>query len=83
MDRDTINAELIDLIREVMPNIDEDVNLNASITEQYGVNSVSIIRLIVAAESKFNITFTDYELALSSYETFGDFAAVIAQKLEA
>lgn len=83
MDRDKINTELLDLIDEVMPEIGDDLNLNASIVNNYGVNSVSIIRLIVAAESKFKVEFTDYELDLSSYDTFGDLAAVIAEKLEA
>lgn len=83
MDRDKINTELLDLIGEVMPEIGDDLNLNTSIVNDYGVNSVSIIRLIVAVESKFKIEFTDYELDLSSYDTFGDLAAVIAEKLEA
>jgi acyl carrier protein len=56
--------------------------MTASIENQYGVNSISIIRLIVAAESKFKVEFTDYELALSSYQTFGDLAEVIAEKLD-
>ena len=63
-----------------MPDI-EDINMTSSIVDIYGVNSVSLIRLIVAAESKFDISFSDYELALSAYDTFGDIAAVIAEKL--
>ena len=46
-----------------------------------GVNSVSLIRILVACESKFVISFTDYELALSEYDTFADIAAVITEKL--
>jgi acyl carrier protein len=82
MDKDTIKKELADLIEEVLPEIDGDVSMTASIENQYGVNSISIIRLIVAAESKFKVQFTDYELALSSYQTFGDLAEVIAEKLD-
>lgn len=81
MDKEQINKKLEEVINDVMPDI-EDINMTSSIVDIYGVNSVSLIRLIVAAESKFDISFSDYELALSSYDTFGDIAAVIAEKLE-
>ncbi|MDE5873467.1 MAG: acyl carrier protein [Lachnospiraceae bacterium] len=80
MDKEQINKKLEEVINDVMPDI-EDINMTSSIVDIYGVNSVSLIRLIVAAESKFDISFSDYELALSSYDTFGDIAAVIAEKL--
>ncbi|MCM1084029.1 MAG: acyl carrier protein [Clostridium sp.] len=80
MDKEQINKKLEEVISDVMPDI-EDINMTSSITDIYGVNSVSLIRLIVAAESKFDVSFSDYELALSSYDTFGDIAAVIAEKL--
>lgn len=80
MDKEQINKKLEEVISDVMPDI-EDINMTSSIADNYGVNSVSLIRLIVAAESKFDVSFSDYELALSSYDTFGDIAAVIAEKL--
>ncbi len=80
MDKEQINKKLEEVISDVMPDI-EDINMTSSITDIYGVNSVSLIRLIVAAESKFDVSFSDYELALSSYDTFGDIAAVISEKL--
>ena len=80
MDKEQINKKLEEVISDVMPDI-EDINMTSSITDIYGVNSVSLIRLLVAAESKFDVSFSDYELALSSYDTFGDIAAVIAEKL--
>lgn len=82
MEKEAINKELISLIEEVMPDVEGDIDMNAPIVNKYGVNSISIIRLIVAAENKFKVSFTDYELALSSYDTFGDLAAAIAEKLE-
>ncbi|MCM1273537.1 MAG: acyl carrier protein [Clostridium sp.] len=80
MDKEQIKKKLEEVIRDVMPDV-EDINMTSSITDIYGVNSVSLIRLIVAAESKFDVEFSDYELALSSYDTFGDLAAVISEKL--
>ena len=83
MDREKINKELLGLIEEVIPEIDVDqVDFTTDMVAEYGVNSISIIRLIVAAEEKFGVSFTDYELALDGYGTFGDVAALIEKKLE-
>lgn len=81
-DRETVDKELLELIGEVMPEIGENIDFSKDIVAEYGVNSVSIIRLIVAAEGRFGITFTDYELALEGYGTFDDVAALVAKKLE-
>lgn len=80
MDRTQIDSKLKEVIEEVMPEID-NIDMSTSITQVYGVNSVSLIRLILAVESKFDVSFNDYELALSSYDTFGDLAATVAEKL--
>ena len=80
MDRPQINEKLEEVILDVMPELDK-VDLSASITNTYGVNSVSLIRIILAVENKFDVSFTDYELALSSYDTFGDLAATVAEKI--
>lgn len=80
MEKEQIVQKLEEVIRDVMPELDK-IDMAASITKEYGVNSVSLIRLIVAAESRFDVSFTDYELALSSYDTFGDLAATVAEKL--
>ena len=81
MDRSKIDQGLIELIGEVMPEL-EDVDLAKDCVTAYGVNSISIIRLIVAAEEKFEVSFSDYELALDGYSCFGDLAALIAKKME-
>ncbi len=80
MEKEQIVKKLEEVIHDVMPEIG-DIDMKASITNEYGVNSVSLIRLIVAAESKFDVSFTDYELALSSYDTFGDLATTVEEKL--
>lgn len=80
MEKEQIVKKLEEVIHDVMPEVDK-IDMNVNMVETYGVNSVSLIRLIVAAESKFDISFTDYELALTDYDTFGDLAATIAEKL--
>ena len=80
MEKEQIVTKLKEVIHDVLPEADE-VDMHANMVETYGVNSVSLIRLLVAAESKFVISFSDYELALSDYDSFGDIAAVISEKL--
>lgn len=82
MDKEEVRSALQALIGEVMPELGE-VDLGKNIVTEYGVNSISIIRLIVAAENRFGISFSDYDLDLDSYETFGDLAETIREKLEA
>ena len=81
MEKEKVEQELISLIGDVMPELD-DVDLKKDFVSEYGVNSISIIRLIVAVEEKFEVSFTDYELALDGYKCFGDVAALIEKKLE-
>ena len=81
MDRDDVRNVMIELIGEVMPEI-EDVAFNKNIVAEYGVNSVSIIKLIVAAEEKFEVSFSDYELALDGYRAFEDMVVLVHSKLE-
>ena len=81
MEKEQVEKGLIELIGEVMPEI-VDVNLDAQIEQEYGVNSISIIKLIVAAEHKFGVEFTDYELALDNYTTFRNFADLLCKKID-
>ncbi len=81
MEKEEVRVELKALIGDTFPEL-EEVEMDKDITTEYGINSVSIIRLIVAAEEKFGVKFTDYELALDEYPTFGDLAAVIKEKLD-
>lgn len=81
MEKDEVKKAVLELIEDVMPEL-EDVAFDKNIVSEYGVSSVSIIKLIVEAEKKFEISFSDYELALDSYDTFGDFTRVVYDKLE-
>ena len=81
MEKEEVRVELKALIGDTFPEL-EEVEMDKDITTEYGINSVSIIRLIVAAEEKFGVKFSDYELALDEYPTFGDLAAVIKDKLD-
>ncbi|MBP3807631.1 MAG: acyl carrier protein [Eubacterium sp.] len=81
MGKEEVRQELIALINDTLPEIG-DVSMDANITTEYGINSITLIKLIVASEEKFNVQFTDYELSLDDYPTFGDLAAIINEKLD-
>jgi acyl carrier protein len=80
MDKNQIVKKLEEVVSEVLLDV-ESIDMTSSITDKYGVNSVSLIRILVACESKFDVQFTDYELALSEYQTFADIVATIEEKL--
>ena len=63
MEKEEVRASLTELIAEEMPELDE-IDMEKNIISEYGINSVSIIRLIVAAEEKYERTFSDFELSL-------------------
>ncbi|MCR5542985.1 MAG: hypothetical protein K6F55_02470 [Eubacterium sp.] len=81
MEKDEIRSTLKSLIEDSMPEL-SDVDLEKDIVKEYGINSVSIIKLIIDAENKFGVKFTDYELSLDGYATFGDMVEVIKEKLD-
>lgn len=58
MDRKDLEAKVLQAVACVMPEIDiSKLDMTAELTKEYGVNSVSIIQLIVELENDFNIEF--------------------------
>lgn len=82
MDKDMIKKQSLEVIEEVIPELDtESLDTSASITDDYDVNSVSIIRLLVGLEDKFNVEFDDNELALNKYKSFDDVIESVEKKM--
>lgn len=82
MDKDMIKKQSLEVIEEVIPELDADsLDTAASITEDYDVNSVSIIKLLVGLEDKFNVEFEDSELALNKYKSFDDVIESVEKKM--
>ena len=73
MQKEEIKNKLMEVIDENLPNIDsEKVDVIADFVEEYDINSIQLIQLIVAAEEKFDVSFDDRELALNKYNSFDD-----------
>ena len=82
MDKDLIKKQSLEVIEEVIPELDADnLDTSASITDDYDVNSVSIIKLLVGLEDKFNVEFDDSELALNKYKSFDDVIESVEKKM--
>ena len=82
MDKDMIKQQSLEVIEEVIPELDADnLDTSASITDDYDVNSVSIIKLLVGLEDKFNVEFDDSELALNKYKSFDDVIESVEKKM--
>lgn len=82
MDKETIKKQSLEVIEEVLPELDvATVDTSASITDDYDVNSVSIIKLLVGLEDKFDVAFDDSELALNKYSSFDDVIESVEKKM--
>ncbi len=82
MEKKDMEAKVLQAVSEVLPGIDvANMDMKAELTKEYGVDSVSIIQLIVELEKEFDIEFPDEELALGLYYDMGDVVAAVAAKL--
>ncbi len=82
MDKKDVEAKVLQVVSNVMPEIDvENIDMSAELVIAYGVDSVSIIQLIVELEKEFNIEFDDTELALGLYYDMNDIVAAVTRKL--
>ena len=83
MEKSEIKEKLLEIIEEEIPEVEADkIDMDASFTDEYGVDSVSLIKVIVDAEKTFDVKFDDRELALNKYNNFDDVMHVIEEKLQ-
>lgn len=83
MEKAEIQEKLLEIIEEELPEVEADkVDMDASFTDEYGVDSVSLIKVIVDAEREFDVKFDDRELALNKYHSFEDVVDLIEEKLK-
>lgn len=83
MEKNEIKEKMLEIIEEELPEVDaKAVDTGASFADEYGVDSVSLIKMIVDAENTFDVKFDDHELALNKYDSFDDVIEVIEEKLQ-
>ena len=83
MDKETLKSKVLKVVSDVLPEIDVDnIDMSAELTKKYGINSVSVIQIIVALEQEFGILYEDSELALGLYYDMNDFVDSVAAKVK-
>lgn len=83
MDKETLKSKVLKVVSDVLPEIDVDnIDMSAELTKKYGVNSVSVIQIIVALEQEFDILYEDSELALGLYYDMNDLVDSVAAKVK-
>lgn len=82
MEKKEIKEKLLDIIEEEVPEVDKNaIDTSASLSDD-GLDSVSLIKVIVDAEKEFDVVFDDRELALNKYENLNDVVELIEEKLQ-
>lgn len=83
MDNETLKSKVLKVVSDVLPEIDVDnIDMSAELTKKYGINSVSVIQIIVALEQEFGILYEDSELALGLYYDMNDLVDSVAAKVK-
>ena len=83
MDKETLKSKVLKVVSDVLPEIDVDnIDMAAELTKKYGINSVSVIQIIVALEQEFGILYEDSELALGLYYDMNDLVDSVAAKVK-
>ena len=82
MEKKEIKDKLLDIIEEEVPEVDKNaIDTSASLSDD-GLDSVSLIKVIVDAEKEVDVVFDDRELALNKYENLNDVVELIEEKLQ-
>ncbi len=82
MDKNEIKQQTLEIVGNVLPDVDvSNVDTQASLMEEYDVNSVSLIQLLVGLEDKFDVSFEDRELSLNKYANFDDIVDTVEKKI--
>ena len=83
MDKETLKSKVLKVVSDVLPEINVDnIDMSAELTKKYGINSVSVIQIIVALEQEFGILYEDSELALGLYYDMNDLVDSVAAKVK-
>ena len=76
---DTLKSMIVErLFMQVRP---EDLDEAASLIDAYGVDSVSLLELVVGLEEQFGIVVGDEEFSVANFESVAKLAAFVRAKL--
>ena len=79
--------DLIDQIRKIAVDrlflsiAPEELIVDESLTDSYGIDSVRLFDMVVGLEDDFEISFADQELKIENFDTINDIAKKVAEKI--
>jgi acyl carrier protein len=59
----------------------DDIASDASLIDEYDLESVRLLELVVGCEEEFGISFEDDDFSVEKFETVKSIAAVVQEKL--
>jgi acyl carrier protein len=83
MRRDEIESKICDLVQTYSQFDGDNVQLDGDLREDYGIDSISLVELLVDIESQFDVTFDSSFLTYESFSTAGSIAEYISEKINA
>lgn len=81
MDKKEIVSKICELVQTYSQFEGDNVQLDGDLKEDYGIDSITLVELLVDIESQFDITFDSSFLTYESFSTAGSIADYIDQKI--
>lgn len=81
MTADSIESQVIEIVREQLDVKPEDISLDKTFTDDLGADSLAIVELVLALEEKFDLKIPDEEV--ENIKTVGDAANYIRARRKA
>lgn len=83
MDKSVEDALREMMVERLFLNIKpEEIDLDANLTDTYGIDSVQVSELVVGTEATFDISFEDEDFDPTRFDTLGHIAELVRAKLE-
>ena len=83
MSKDEIEQKICEMIKEKAPIPSDTIQLNEDLRENYGVDSLCLVELLVEIECVFDITFDSSSLTNEFFATAGTISDYVYQKMAA
>jgi len=83
MEKSEIEQKIREMIKERAPIPSDTIQMNEDLRENYGVDSLVLVELLVEIECVFDITFDSSSLTNEFFSTAGTISDYVYQKLAA
>ncbi|QMV40977.1 acyl carrier protein [Cohnella cholangitidis] len=81
MDKSIIEQKVCQWVREKATVPSEEIALDADLRDNYGIDSISLVELLVEIECAFDMTFDSASLTNDYFSTAGSISEYVCRKL--